>query len=264
MANSVKNWSDLKARVGAGIAMIVIGLIGIAFGGHLFHLLVGMICGLMVWELVGMLRPGVLHLQLQLGVLTGVTVFIAPYLPVWLALLLFVILVAFGVSQFRVNRRIYAAFAGMILLAGLSLMHLRDFYGFGWEMWLVLGVVVTDVAGYFAGRMIGGPKFWPAVSPKKTWSGTVAGWIGAAIVGLLFSINTGVGIQLVVISVLIAMASQMGDVAESALKRKMGVKDSSNLIPGHGGLMDRFDGMLGAALFLLLASPFLGLPTGFN
>ncbi|GLQ26494.1 phosphatidate cytidylyltransferase [Sulfitobacter pacificus] len=264
MANSVKNWTDLKARVGAGIAMIVIGLIGIAFGGHLFHLLVGMICGLMVWELVGMLRPGVLHLQLQLGVLTGVTVFIAPYLPVWLALLLFVILVAFGVSQFRVNRRIYAAFAGMILLAGLSLMHLRDFYGFGWEMWLVLVVVVTDVAGYFAGRMIGGPKFWPAVSPKKTWSGTVAGWIGAAIVGLLFSINTGVGIQLVVISVLIAMASQMGDVAESALKRKMGVKDSSNLIPGHGGLMDRFDGMLGAALFLLLASPFLGLPTGFN
>ncbi len=264
MANSVKNWSDLKARVGAGIAMIVIGLIGIAFGGHLFHLLVGMICGLMVWELVGMLRPGVLHLQLQLGVLTGVTVFIAPYLPVWLALLLFVILVAFGVSQFRVNRRIYAAFAGMILLAGLSLMHLRDFYGFGWEMWLVLVVVVTDVAGYFAGRMIGGPKFWPAVSPKKTWSGTVAGWIGAAIVGLLFSINTGVGIQLVVISVLIAMASQMGDVAESALKRKMGVKDSSNQIPGHGGLMDRFDGMLGAALFLLLASPFLGLPTGFN
>lgn len=264
MANSVKNWTDLKARVGAGIAMIVIGLIGIAFGGHLFHLLVGMICGLMVWELVGMLRPGVLHLQLQLGVLTGVTVFIAPYLPVWLALLLFVILVAFGVSQFRVNRRIYAAFAGMILLAGLSLMHLRDFYGFGWEMWLVLVVVVTDVAGYFAGRMIGGPKFWPAVSPKKTWSGTVAGWIGAAIVGLLFSINTGVGIQLVVMSVLIAMASQMGDVAESALKRKMGVKDSSNLIPGHGGLMDRFDGMLGAALFLLLASPFLGLPTGFN
>lgn len=264
MANSVKNWTDLKARVGAGIAMIVIGLIGIAFGGHLFHLLVGMICGLMVWELVGMLRPGVLHLQLQLGVLTGVTVFIAPYLPVWLALLLFVILVAFGVSQFRVNRRIYAAFAGMILLAGLSLMHLRDFYGFGWEMWLVLVVVVTDVAGYFAGRMIGGPKFWPAVSPKKTWSGTVAGWIGAAIVGLLFSINTCVGIQLVVISVLIAMASQMGDVAESALKRKMGVKDSSNLIPGHGGLMDRFDGMLGAALFLLLASPFLGLPTGFN
>lgn len=264
MGKSVQNWSDLKARVGAGIAMVVVGLIGIAFGGHLFHLLVGVICGLMVWELVGMLRPGVLHLQLSLGVLTGVMVFVAPYLPVWLALALFVIPIAYGVSQLTVNRRIYVAFAAMILLAGLSLMYLRDTFGFGWEMWLVLVVVVTDVAGYFAGRMFGGPKIWPAISPKKTWSGTVAGWIGAALVGLLFSINTGAGFQLVVISVLIAMASQLGDVAESALKRKTGVKDSSSLIPGHGGLMDRFDGMLGAALFLLLASPFLGLPVGFN
>ena len=264
MGKSVQNWSDLKARVGAGIAMVVVGLIGIAFGGHLFHLLVGVICGLMVWELVGMLRPGVLHLQLSLGVLTGVMVFVAPYLPVWLALALFVIPIAYGVSQLTVNRRIYVAFAAMILLAGLSLMYLRDTFGFGWEMWLVLVVVVTDVAGYFAGRMFGGPKIWPAISPKKTWSGTVAGWIGAALVGLLFSINTGAGFQLVVISVLIAMASQLGDVAESALKRKTGVRDSSSLIPGHGGLMDRFDGMLGAALFLLLASPFLGLPVGFN
>jgi phosphatidate cytidylyltransferase len=264
MGKSVQNWSDLKARVGAGIAMVVVGLIGIAFGGHLFHLRVGGICGLMVWERVGMLRPGVLLLQLSLGVLTGVMVFVAPYLPVWLALALFVIPIAYGVSQLTVNRRIYVAFAAMIQLAGLSLMYLRDTFGFGWEMWLVLVVVVTDVAGYFAGRMFGGPKIWPAISPKKTWSGTVAGWIGAALVGLLFSINTGAGFQLVVISVLIAMASQLGDVAESALKRKTGVKDSSSLIPGHGGLMDRFDGMLGAALFLLLASPFLGLPVGFN
>lgn len=264
MDKSVKNWTDLKARVGAGIAMVVIGLVGIAFGGHLFHLLVGVICGLMVWELVGMIRPGVLHLQLQLGVLAGAAVFIAPYLPVWLALLIFMAFVAFGISQFRINRRLFAAFAGMVLLAGMSLMHLRDFYGFGWEIWLVLVVVVTDIAGYFAGRMFGGPKFWPAISPKKTWSGTVAGWIGAALVGLVFSINTGVGFQLVIVSMLIALASQMGDIAESALKRKMGVKDSSTLIPGHGGLMDRFDGMLGAALFLLVLSPFVGFPAGLN
>ncbi|MGC1505688.1 MAG: phosphatidate cytidylyltransferase [Sulfitobacter sp.] len=264
MGKSVQNWSDLKARVGAGIAMVAIGLIGIAFGGHLFHLLVGLICAIMVWELVGMLRPGVMHQQLQLGVLTGVVVFLAPYLPVWLALILFVMSIAYGVSQLGRSRRIYIAFAAMILLAGLSLMYLRDTYGFGWEMWLVLVVVVTDVAGYFAGRMLGGPKIWPAISPKKTWSGTVAGWIGAALVGLLFSVNTGVGLQLVIFSIFIAMASQIGDVAESALKRKTGVKDSSSLIPGHGGLMDRFDGMLGAALFLLLASPFLGLPAGLN
>jgi phosphatidate cytidylyltransferase len=150
----------------------------------------------------------------------------------------------------------------LILLAGYGMMQVRDDMGFGWLLWLVMVVVVTDVVGYFAGRAIGGPKFWPKVSPKKTWSGTGAGWIGAAIVGLLFSINTGVGLQLVGISIAISMASQMGDIAESGLKRTMGVKDSSNLIPGHGGLLDRFDGMLGASLFLLIIGQFIGFPPG--
>jgi phosphatidate cytidylyltransferase len=81
-------------------------------------------------------------------------------------------------------------------------------------------------------------------------------------VGLLFSINTGASLQLVGISIAISMASQMGDIAESGMKRKMGVKDSSNLIPGHGGLMDRFDGMLGASVFLLVIGQFIGLPFG--
>jgi len=143
------------------------------------------------------------------------------------------------------------------MLAGFGLTQVRDDFGFGWLMWLVLVVVITDVVGYFAGRAIGGPKFWPKVSPKKTWSGTAAGWIGAAAVGFLFSINTGVGLQLVGVSVAMSMASQMGDMAESGMKRRLGVKDSSNLIPGHGGLLDRFDGMLGAALFLLIIGRFL-------
>ena len=150
-------------------------------------------------------------------------------------------------------------FTVMIVLAGFGLVQVRDDYGVGWLMWLVVVVVVTDVVGYFAGRAIGGPKFWPKVSPKKTWSGTAAGWIGAALVGLLFSINTGVGFQLIGISVAMSMASQMGDMAESGMKRRLGVKDSSNLIPGHGGLLDRFDGMLGAAFFLLIIGQFLSI-----
>ena len=154
------------------------------------------------------------------------------------------------------------SFTVMILLAGFGLIQVRDEMGVGWMLWLVLVVVVTDVVGYFAGRAIGGPKFWPKVSPKKTWSGTAAGWVGAALVGLLFSINTGAGLQLIGISIAISMASQMGDIAESGMKRRLGVKDSSNLIPGHGGLMDRFDGMLGGALFLLVIGQFIGFPPG--
>ncbi|MDB4074642.1 phosphatidate cytidylyltransferase, partial [Ascidiaceihabitans sp.] len=138
----------------------------------------------------------------------------------------------------------------------------RDDLGFIWMLWLIVVVVVTDVLGYFAGRMIGGPKFWPAVSPKKTWSGTIFGWIGATVVGVIFVSYTGASFELVGISIAVAMASQMGDIAESAVKRMMGVKDSSTLIPGHGGVLDRFDGMLGAAVFLLLVGQFIGFPPG--
>jgi phosphatidate cytidylyltransferase len=127
-------------------------------------------------------------------------------------------------------------------------------------MWLVLVVVVTDVVGYFAGRAIGGPKFWPRVSPKKTWSGTVAGWAVAVAVALLFMPLLAAGPGLIVASVLIAMAGQAGDIAQSAIKRHAGVKDSSNLIPGHGGVMDRFDALVAAALveLVLAQTGFLG------
>ncbi|KIN60913.1 Phosphatidate cytidylyltransferase [Sulfitobacter noctilucae] len=262
MKNISEQWSDLKPRMGAGAAMVVIGLTGIALGGTVFHLLVALICGVMVWELVGMLRPGVRHVQLQLGGLTGLAVFASIYLPAGFALPLLLAPALVGFGYLARNRSVYISFTVMILLSGYGMMQIRDDLGFGWMLWLVLVVVVTDVVGYFAGRLIGGPKFWPAVSPKKTWSGTAAGWVGAAIVGLIFSINTGVGIQLMGVSVAVSMASQIGDIAESGMKRKMGVKDSSNLIPGHGGLMDRFDGMLGASLFLLVIGQAIGFPYG--
>ena len=145
---------------------------------------------------------------------------------------------------------------------GFGMMLVRDDMGFAWMLWLVMVVVATDVVGYFAGRMIGGPKFWPRISPKKTWAGTGFGWLGAALVGAGFAYYMGTGMQLIGVSVAVSMASQMGDIAESAIKRLMDVKDSSNLIPGHGGLLDRFDGMLGAAVFLLLVGPFFNLASG--
>ena len=256
------NWSDLDARMISGAAMIVVGLLGIWAGGHVWHLLVAITCGLMVWELVGMLRPGKRDLQLQLGALTGAVVFLAIYLPVGFALPVLLAPALIGFGQLSENRTIYIAFSVMILLAGFGMMQVRDDMGFGWLLWLVLVVVITDVAGYFAGRYFGGPKFWPAVSPKKTWAGTIAGWIGAAVVGLIFVIAFETSVQLIGISVAISMASQIGDIAESGMKRQMGVKDSSNLIPGHGGLMDRFDGMLGASLFLLIIGQAVGFPPG--
>lgn len=260
--SSTEKWSDLATRVGSGLTMVLVGAIGIWMGGHVFHVLVAVVCGLMVWELVGMLRSDVSNRQVVLGAVTAVAVFLSVFLPTTLALLLLLAPILIGMALLERNRMVYLAFTLMILMTGFCMMLVRDDMGAGWMLWLVFVVVITDVVGYFAGRAIGGPKFWPAVSPKKTWSGTAAGWVGGAIVGLFFSINTGVGLPLIGISILISIASQMGDIAESALKRKMGIKDSSNLIPGHGGLMDRFDGMLGASMFLLIIIAFVGFPPG--
>lgn len=260
--SSTQKWSDLMARLLSAFVMVCVAAVGIWMGGDVFHALVAVICGLMVWELVGMLRPAQPRAQVSLGALTGAVIFLSVYLPAGLALPLLLAPALVGFGLLERNRTIYMSFTVMILMSGYGMMQIRDEMGVGWMLWLVLIVVVTDVVGYFAGRAIGGPKFWPAVSPKKTWSGTAAGWIGAALVGAIFSINAGAGLQLIGVSVAVSMASQMGDIAESGMKRKMGVKDSSKLIPGHGGLMDRFDGMLGASVFLLIIGQFVGFPPG--
>lgn len=165
-----------------------------------------------------------------------------------------------GAALLRRHAAVFAVYGLAILLAARGLVGFRADYGMVWLIWLVLVVVVTDIAGYFAGRTFGGPRFWPAVSPKKTWSGSIAGWIAAALVGLVFLRFTTAGPDLPWISAALSLASQMGDIAESAIKRRMGVKDSSHLIPGHGGLMDRFDGLLGAALLMLAVALIVVVP----
>lgn len=255
-------WSDLAPRIGSAIVMVVVGLMVIWAGGLVFHLFVGLICGTMVWELVRMLMPDAPGRAVQLGALSAGALLLAIYLPPFYILPVLLAPSVAGTSQITRNKGLFAAFSALIVLAGFGMVTLRDGAGLDWMIWLIGVVIATDVAGYFAGKMFGGPKLWPRVSPKKTWSGTIAGWIGAGLVGLGFALYGGFGMGLVVLSVLMAMVSQAGDIAESALKRKTGVKDSSALIPGHGGLMDRFDGMLGASLFALLAGALLGLPAG--
>ena len=124
--------------------------------------------------------------------------------------------------------------------------------------WLVALVAATDIGGYFVGRTVGGPKLWPAISPGKTWSGTLGGWGLAAVVGLGFGLFAP-GWELwptVTLSLLLAASSQIGDLAESWLKRRQGVKDSSRLIPGHGGILDRLDGLVAAVNVYVLTLVF--------
>jgi phosphatidate cytidylyltransferase len=245
-------WSDLTARIGSAVVMVAVGGGAILAGGLWFKLFIALSCGIMIWELLRMLVPEQQGLALQLGILSGVALLAAFWLQGMFLLPLALAPVAAGISMAKRRKPAFAGFALWICLSGLGFVWLRDSLGLAWMLWLILVVVATDVAGYFAGKIIGGPKFWPAVSPKKTWSGTSAGWVGAALVGLGFSVWGGSSTLVIVVSVLVSMASQAGDIVESALKRRTGVKDSSALIPGHGGFFDRFDGMMGAAAFLLL------------
>ncbi len=123
-------------------------------------------------------------------------------------------------------------------------------YGFLSIIWAAMVVIAADVGGYFAGRTIGGPKLWPAVSPNKTWAGLLGGIALAFLVGGMFSgATTGTYFyQVCTVSALAALLAQAGDLAESALKRHFGVKDAGTLIPGHGGLLDRLDGHMAAIL----------------
>ena len=146
---------------------------------------------------------------------------------------------------------LYAAAA----LVASVLVRLDQIEGFFALILVLLVVWATDIGGYFAGRSIGGPKLWPRVSPKKTWAGAIGGFIGSLVVAAVLvrfdphkddpQLMLKLGPILSAAAVL-SVAAQLGDLFESAVKRRFGVKDSSHIIPGHGGLMDRLDGFVAA------------------
>jgi phosphatidate cytidylyltransferase len=116
-------------------------------------------------------------------------------------------------------------------------------------MLILLVVWVTDIGGYFAGRGIGGPKLWPRVSPKKTWAGAVGGVAASLLVAEAFvAFGLGETGPTLLLGAVLSIVSQLGDLFESAVKRRFGVKDSSHIIPGHGGLLDRLDGYVAAVV----------------
>lgn len=253
----MSSFADLGPRSASALVLLAVAGGALWAGGPWFAALVLAAFAAMIGEMasLGQARGGtVLHGLLAalaggagfwLASAEGLALLPLPALPA--------LVLAFSLRRERLWLPLYA------LAAGLVAWHLaawRLVYGPWPLLWLFGVVIASDIAGYLAGRLIGGPKFWPKISPKKTWSGTVAGWLAAAAVGAVFSAPLGGPTAvLMLVSALLAFAGQMGDIAESALKRRAGVKDSSQLIPGHGGVLDRLDALLGAALaFALLAA----------
>jgi phosphatidate cytidylyltransferase len=161
--------------------------------------------------------------------------------------------VAAGVARFARQAPGWAGagvlYAGAVVAAPV-LLRGADALGLAAIVLLFVVVWATDIAAYFGGRALGGPKLWPAVSPKKTWSGALVGAAAAVAGGVLVARAAGLA-NLAAIGVLafvLSVAAQAGDFFESAVKRRFGAKDSGTLIPGHGGLMDRLDGFVAAAL----------------
>ncbi|MBI1217772.1 MAG: phosphatidate cytidylyltransferase [Rhodobacteraceae bacterium] len=255
---SPSKWTDLRQRMISGFALALVGIVAVRLGGVWFTALATIAAGLMLWELAVMLgagRKALIAFALGAGAMLAARVTSGP-----LEIGMLLLVAAAAATVVQRDRAICFTYGLAILLAADGLTDFREVNGGTWLFWLIFVVITTDIAGYFAGRLIGGRKFWPRISPKKTWSGTIAGWIGAAAIGMLFRTFTSAGVDLIWISAAVSLASQMGDITESAIKRRAGIKDSSNLIPGHGGLLDRFDGLLGASLAMLAFALFVKVP----
>ncbi|NBZ87888.1 phosphatidate cytidylyltransferase [Stagnihabitans tardus] len=251
-------WADLGVRLVSGLVLAGLGGISVWSGGLVFVVMTAVIFALMAWELAAMTdRPANPGLRLVVAGLAGVSILAAQ--GGWVVALLAAPLVLALTP--RKDARLLGVYGLAVMLSAHEFIEI-DQRGAILIVWLVGVVVASDIMGYFIGRLVGGPKFWPKASPKKTWSGTVAGWVGAALVGLALVMSGHGQPALVLLSPLVGFAGQLGDIAESLLKRRAGIKDASRLIPGHGGVLDRFDALVGAVLAVWLWQLVLPLPIG--
>lgn len=253
-------FKDLKTRLGPALIVAALAFTCIWLGGIWIAAIAALAAGLMMAEWRN-ITGGRLEAPLASG---GIYIFACGWVPLiawaqsWgLAVFGILALGLYGlVADWRRGARAEGLWAvlgltyiGMAALAFVSLRAVEPF-GFISIIWAVLVVVAADVGGYFAGRLIGGPKLWPAVSPKKTWAGLGGAVLLAVLTGWMFSgATTGTYFpQVCAVSAVAAILAQAGDIAESALKRRFGVKDSGSILPGHGGVLDRLDGHMVALL----------------
>jgi phosphatidate cytidylyltransferase len=197
--------------------------------------------------------------ELQTRTLSGVAMIAIAVICLWSGGIAFSLLVAAaGLAMlyewsslaskmgWGVSGQIAGALYVLPPITGLSLLRRME-DGFGLTLWTLAIVWATDIFAYFFGRTIGGPKIAPSISPSKTWAGLVGGMIGAGLTGIALTRQFNLPDILNVLGAPLAVLAQCGDFFESWMKRRAGVKDSGQLIPGHGGVMDRLDGVVPVA-----------------
>ncbi len=248
--------ADLLPRLLSAIVLMSAAFVSLWLSGIVFVLIwacAAVAVGLEWQRLIAAERPLLRCLLAALGLAAGALLSAeARILSAFLTLGLSGVAVALLAGR---GRRIWAicgiAYAATLIIS-LGALHLSGDYGTRAIIWLFAVVWGTDVFAYFGGRLIGGPKLWPRVSPSKTWSGTFCGVFAGAFLGSAIGghgLGASVQAPLFALGLATAAVSQAGDILESWVKRRFGAKDSSRLIPGHGGFMDRLDGFIAAAGF---------------
>jgi phosphatidate cytidylyltransferase len=253
--------AELRTRIISALVLapVVLGLTWA--GGWFFAGLLAVAAVIMVDELSTLLSGLSLTMRIMLAgfalVAIALTVIGGPFVAILVSMtgLTFAVTIALLTSSSALSPAIAFPY---VILPLVSLVWLRQDPDFGRIaiFWLLITVWATDTFAYFAGRGFGGPKLAPKLSPNKTWAGLIGGMAGAALVGAIAATWFGLGspIGLGFVSAILAVVAQAGDVFESALKRRAGVKDSGKIIPGHGGVLDRVDGLVTAAVGAALIS----------
>lgn len=275
---SSKKSSNLATRVASALVLIPVALLAIYLGHPWFDLFVILFAGVMAWEwarIAGRRRDpadpspaaripvssaapaGLIVIAIVLAALflDRFPEFIVLGVPSW-AVILGGAVLAILVTLPNHGRRSLWFGLGVLYVAipAMAMMWVRDdpVTGQGIETlaWILALVIATDTGAYAAGRSIGGPKLAPRVSPNKTWAGLLGGIVAAGLVGLIAALLLGLPSiwKLMILSGGLAVIEQVGDLLESAFKRRFGMKDSSHIIPGHGGVLDRVDGLLAVSV----------------
>lgn len=257
---------ELAKRIISAIILICAALFVAWEGGQLFGAFWALAAIAICWEWLRIADVDTFAPRFCAVVVAAVALGLLSAMPhmstAWAFLALIPVFAFSSAATFlgRTQRDRYWIASGICYAAVIAFFppYIREFPETGWSniLWVFAVVWGTDIAAYFVGRSLGGPKLWPRVSPNKTWSGFCGGLAAGTIAGMavVLFLDNGAGImswrQIGIFSAIASVLSQGGDLAESALKRHFGVKDSSFLIPGHGGVMDRLDGFWAAVAFL--------------
>jgi phosphatidate cytidylyltransferase len=254
----VPRGSELALRVCSAVVLVPLALATAYMGGWPFAVFWGVAAMGVLWEWTSLVAGADRRFVLMTGVasLALALALVVNGLPLAAVIVLAIGTLA-AASLAPSERRLWIAggipYAGALGLAPI-LLRSDDEDGFLSVLFLFAVVWTTDIAAYFIGRTAGGPKLVPQVSPNKTWSGAIGGTLAAVVVALVLAKAAALAglFAIAMLAIVLSVSAQAGDVFESFLKRKFGAKDSSHLIPGHGGLMDRLDGFVTASVVATL------------